>query len=71
MNSIASVQWSSSIECPHHHQAANVRFDAASNGSFPNILVACCCRDFGESVAKKLKSMIKATVHTITRSQGE
>jgi hypothetical protein len=37
---------------------------------FPNILVACCCGDFGADIAKKLKSMIKATVHTITRSQS-
>ncbi len=65
------VQWSSSVLCPHHHEAASVRFDAATEGSFPNILLACCCRDFGDTVAKKLKSMIKATVHTITRRQSD
>jgi hypothetical protein len=71
MNSTAGVQWSSSVICPHHHEAASVRFDTAAEGSYPNILVACCCGDFGADVAKKLKSMIKATVHTITRSQSD
>jgi hypothetical protein len=71
MNSIGFVQWSSSVLCPHHHEAAKVRFDASDNGMFPNILVACCCGDFGADVAKKLKSMIKATVHTIARSQAD
>jgi hypothetical protein len=67
MNSALHVEWSSSLRCPNHDEPVEIIVDKGLGVGTPHIEIAGCCTPFVRLVERKLQSLLKAEVHTLTR----